>query len=502
MDKPNSILKYLVLILASLFFMAFQRSSSGLQLNPEKHPNILFIAIDDLRPELGCYGNSVVKSPNLDKLAGEGFLFQHQYAAVPTCGASRYSLLTGRYPQSRTDLSNEAFVLHQKDGSTPKPESLVEHLRNKGYYTVGLGKISHSADGLIYDYLGEPGSQKEMPRSWDEFLFDPGKWKTGWNAFFAYADGSDRNHKNKQVKPYEAADVPDTGYPDGLTAELALKKLQELKNRKQPFFLGVGFFKPHLPFNAPKKYWDMYNEKEIPLSESPGLPEDVNLASLYPSDEFNQYALGEEKAGLDHTVSDEYARKLRHGYYAGISYIDAQVGKLLAELERSGLAENTVVVIWGDHGWHLGDDRIWGKHTIFDRALRSAFILKLPGSSITPKRFPQIISSVDIYPTLVELCGFEMPYYTEGKSLCELWDEEETTTPWRNTAYSYYRNGISLRTPQYRLTQYFRKEAPQLELYDHEKDPFEMHNLAASRLEVVEKLKPLLDTGDTGLYKE
>src|SRR5690606_8957020 len=160
---------------------------------------------------------------------------------VPTCGASRYSLLTGTLPHTRAHLSNDAIAQYMaKQPESTRPESFVHHLRRNGYYTVGMGKISHSADGLVYGYLEEPGDVKEMPHSWDEFLFDAGKWKNGWNAFFGYADGSDRNHRERQVKPYEAGEVEDDGYPDGLTAQLAIKKLQELKQRDQPFFLGVG----------------------------------------------------------------------------------------------------------------------------------------------------------------------------------------------------------------------------------------------------------------------
>src|SRR5690606_8671239 len=223
------------------------------------------------------------------------------------------------------------------------------------------------------------GAKAEMPHSWDEFLFDADKWGTGWNAFFGYADGSNRQGKKRQVKPYERADVEDTGYPDGITAAIAVEQLGLLAQRDQPFFLGVGFFKPHLPFTAPKKYWDLYEEDDIPLSPVPDLPENVHEASLQKMGEFNSYEAGEEKAALDQRFSDDYARKLRHAYYASVSYVDAQIGKVLDELERLGLADHTIVVLWGDHGWHLGDQRVWGKHTILETALKSPLIIKVPG---------------------------------------------------------------------------------------------------------------------------
>lgn len=498
----RTILPALSLILLSLLGLLACHSNRKLSSKMDK-PNVLFIAIDDLRPELGCYGNPVVRTPNLDKLAQSGFLFNNHFVTVPTCGASRYSLLTGALPRLQDHVSNDAIAKYlARQPETPRPESFVHHLRRNGYYTVGMGKISHSADGLVYGYLDEPSDVKEMPHSWDEFLFDAGKWQNGWNAFFAYADGSDRNHKQRQVKPYEAGDVGDNGYPDGLTAELAIKKLGELKQRDQPFFMGVGFFKPHLPFTAPKKYWDLYREEDIPLSASPGIPENVDRASLHPSGEFNQYALGEEKAGLDHDLSPAYARKLRHAYYACISYIDAQVGKVLAELERQGLADNTIVVIWGDHGWHLGDQRVWGKHTIFERGVKSAFILKVPGRQISPAAYDEVVSTVDIFPTLVDLCGLEMPFATDGNSLTKLWKKGNPETTWRNTAFSYFRNGISLRTPRYRLTKYFRDAQPVVELYDHQIDPLETKNVAAEQPAVVEQLWTEWNKGNTGIFQQ
>jgi arylsulfatase A-like enzyme len=466
--------------------------------NLPENPNILFIAIDDLRPELGCYGNVHIISPNIDRLAETGAVFTNHFVQVPTCGASRYSLLTGMLPKTREHLSNEAchnFIAGKPETETP--ETFIHHLRRNGYYTVGIGKISHYVDGLLYGYTDSVGTEYELPHSWDEMLLNPGKWGTGWNAFFGYADGENRQSMNRQVKPYEMADVPDTGYPDGLIAEQALKKLRQLSEKDEPFFLGVGFFKPHLPFNAPNKYWDMYDEDEIPLSPNPYIPENVHHSSLHGSGEFNGYQLGDEKASLDGPVSDEYARKLRHAYFACISYIDAQVGKLMDELEKQGLAENTIVVIWGDHGWHLGDHRVWGKHTVFERALKSAFIVHIPGKT-KGKSVDKVVSSVDIFPTLMELCNVEMPHETDGKSLTPLLSNP--AADWEDASFSYFRNGISLRTNRYRLTKYFRDAKPVIELYDHQTDPNEAKNIANENPGIVESLMPLWEKGNTGLF--
>jgi len=490
-------MRFVRLLLFCLFIFQFREGASQ-QASPP--PNVLFISTDDLRPELGCYGNPVVKSPNLDKFASQAHLFTNHFVTVPTCGASRFGLLTGLYPRTKTAVSNDAIrKLIAERPREERPETFVANLKRNGYYTVGIGKISHYVDGLLYGYTDPVGTELELPDSWDEMLFDAGKWGTGWNAFFGYADGSNRQSRDKQVKPYEAADVADTGYPDGLTTELALQKLQGLAAREQPFFLGVGFFKPHLPFNAPQKYWDLYDRADIPLTNSPDIPANVHPASLHNSGEFNNYQLGDEPATLEQPVSDDYARKLKHGYYASISYIDAQVGKVLDELSRLGLAENTIVVVWGDHGWHLGDDRIWGKHTNFEYALNSVFMIKTPNSQ--GKRHDEIVSTVDIYPTLMELCNAKVSHPLDGNSLVGLLNNSNSTD-WRNTAYSYFRQGVTVRTNRYRLTKYFREEQPTIELYDHQTDPHENENIAAQSPDLVKSLLPVWEEGNTGLFGE
>ncbi len=498
--KSSPIYIFRIIFIAGWVLLA--SCSPGNQEQNEVPPNVLFICVDDLRPELGCYGNELIVSPNLDKLAEQGCLFTNHFVSTPTCGASRYSLLTGLIPRSGLELTNDAIrelISNQPEGE--KPESFIHHLKRSGYYTVGIGKISHYVDGLIYGYNETPSDEYELPYSWNEMLLDPGPWKTGWNAFFAYADGSNRNGRQSMVKPYESAEVDDAGYPDGLTANLAISKLQELAVKEQPFFLGVGFFKPHLPFNAPKKYWDLYDESEISVSPSGFIPENISTASLHSSGEFNRYRLGEEKASLDSPVSDEYARKLRQAYYACVSYIDVQIGMVLGELERLGLAKNTIVVVWGDHGWHLGDQLVWGKHTIFDRALKSALIIRTPEMKNRGIARDEVVSSIDIYPTLMDLCGIDNAPRTDGRSLGVLLQKNDQVQ-WENRAYSYFRKGISVRTERYRFTKYFRDEEPVIELYDHLSDPNENKNIAKENPALVEKLMPVLEKGNTGLYKK
>jgi len=459
--------------------------------NSPNKPNILFIAVDDLRPELGVYGNNVVKSPNIDQLAKEGSYFTRHYVQVPTCGASRFSLMTGLRPKKSIHINNQVFYKEMANKSEkPKPESFVHQLKRNGYTTVGIGKLSHSVDGLVYEYEDEPSDIKEMPHSWDRFIFNPEKWKTGWNAFFGYANGENRQSLKKQVRPYEAADVSDIGYPDGLILQSAINELKELKLQKKPFFLGVGFFKPHLPFNAPKKYWDLYKRDQIPIASDPYIPEGINKKSLGSMGEFYSYKLSDEIPNLENSISEAYAKKLVHGYYASISYVDSLVGKLIEELRILQLEKNTIIFLWGDHGWHLGNDRKWGKHTLFERSLKSVLIIKVPGIKTVQKKINTIVETVDLYPTLMELCGLKNPYELDGESLLSLIQNKNFTK--NQKAFSFWEEGVSMRTDRYRLTQFYRNESPKIELYDHRNDPEENINIAAKKMKLVDSLLPFI----------
>ncbi len=467
----------------------------------KKRPNILFLSIDDLRPDLGCYGKDYIHSPHIDRLAEESTIFTRHYVQVATCGASRYAMLTGMLPVSQDHVNNQAIVkyISSQSDSLKGPESFIHHLKDNGYHTVGIGKISHSADGYVYGYREPQSNQRELPQSWSELEFNAGQWGNGWNAFFAYANGVSREPMDKQVKPYESAQVEDDGYPDGLTAELAVSKLKELADREDPFFLGVGFFKPHLPFTAPQKYWDLYDREEIELAPYDSIPVNSAPSSLQNMGEFNGYKKGEERASLEKKLSDDYAQLLRHGYYASISYTDAQVGKVLDALDELGLSENTIIVLWGDHGYNLGDYRVWGKHTMFDRSLNSAFIMKVPGIS-QARTTDRIVSTVDLYPTLMDLCEVPMPHDTDGRSFKKILEGEEKD--WKDVSYGYWRNGMTVRNDRYRLMRFNREDGPQFELYDHETDPLETINVAQLYPDKVEELQELLNAGDTGLHDE
>ena len=277
-----------------------------------------------------------------------------------------------------------------------------------------------------------------------------------------------------------------------------LHELKKLRTSDKPFLLAVGFYKPHLPFTAPEKYWRYYHQNSLPLAPFGEIPMNVHKASLHQSGELNRYQRGLEKASLDDPLSADYARLLRHAYLACISYVDAQIGKLLNELERSGLAENTIVVIWGDHGWHLGDHRVWGKHTLFERSLRSVLMIKTPNMKKRGRASNAIVSTVDLYPTLVELCDLPELAGLDGRSLVPY-----LKNPFKNPsnqAYAYWRNGMSMRNKRYRITQFYREDQPVVELYDHLKDPNETINIAERKAGKVKKLKVLLEKEMHAIY--
>ncbi len=451
--------------------------------SPAPPPNILFIAIDDLRPQLGAYGESQMVTPNLDELAEEGRLFTRHFVQVPTCGASRFALLTGTRPYLPEHLNNQAFSTLLPKEEQNQPESFAHLFKQHGYYTASIGKISHMPDGRLFSYDGEGDGALEMPQSWDKVWGPVGKWKTGWNAFFGYADGSNRNMERGAYPAFESAAVADTSYPDGLIAEEAIETLREVKDR--PFLLAVGFFKPHLPFTAPQKYWDLYDEADIDLSPNPDAPAGVMPGSLHPSSEmFRNYGGHASKGGTGVRIEDDHARKLRHAYYASVSFVDAQVGKVLDELNQLGLRENTIIVIWGDHGWHLGDHTLWGKHATFDRALRSTLIVQTPDMPERGKPAHGLVESLDLYPTLVELAGLKAPEGLGGSSITSLL--QNPGHPGKDGAYGYWRGRRTLRTDQYRFTRY---DAGGTELFDHQTDPYETVNVADRHPEVVAELE-------------
>lgn len=466
-----------------------------------QQPNVLFICVDDLRPQLSCYGRDFMHTPNLDRLAAEGLVFNNHFVQVPTCGASRCSLLTGQRPNAPGRLGNGAFHTLSRTSPEDAP-SLPYMFQQNGYTTVSIGKVSHSPSGRRvpkpsgrYDsdgkmiYSGPRDNEPELAFAWDRVYGPIGEWGDPWSAFFAYAGGKTRSYTENKSPATESADVPDTGYPDGLTADAAVKELRQLKDG--PFFLSVGFYKPHLPFCAPKMYWDLYDRDEIPLPEHSAPPKNVDLSlSIHRNGELTgRYAALKDPAH----ASEAETRRLRHGYFACVSYTDAQIGRVLGELDRLGLRDNTIVVVWGDHGWHLGDLHVWGKHTTFEFSMRSALLMRVPGMTKAGSHTDALVESLDLYPTLAECCGLKAPGKgLGGTSLTPVLRDPKH--PGKDGAFGYWHRGKrkakTLRTRRYRLVEWLDPDGKQVqvELYDHQSDPDETVNVAGEHPEVVARL--------------
>ncbi len=442
-----------------------------------EQPNVLFIAIDDLKPALGCYGDAAANTPNLDRLAARALRLDRAYCNQAVCGPSRNSMMTGLRPQTLGiyDLSTN-FRIARPDAIT-----LPQHFLNQGYHTAAIGKILHTGHGNHDD-----------PASWSEKHTHP---KTDYYALPENRPpaGEGSKGEEKRGSPTESADVPDDTYEDGLIATAAVQKLATLKAAKAPFYFAVGFRCPHLPFVAPKKYWDRIDTAKLPLPASDTLPHGAPEAAGPSTDELRKYKgipQGKE------VLSEEQKRHLIHGYYAATSYVDACVGRVLDALEAAGLADNTIIVVWGDHGYHLGDHGIWGKHTNFELAARIPFMVALPGKAGAVSS--ALVETVDIYPTLAALAGLPAPKGLDGKSFASLFDNP--TSPHRDHVTHVYPRrellGRAVRDDRYRLVEWNKIGAASdhavLELYDYQTDPLENTNLAMTYPDIASKLQTLL----------
>jgi len=431
----------------------------------EGKKNVLFIAVDDLRPELNCYGAEHIHSPNMDRLAMEGVQFTRAYCNIPVSGASRASLLTGTRPTYNRWIHHNDRI----DEMLPDVPTIGKYFRDNGYHTVHNSKIMH-----------HPGDAKG---SWTEEWWPDciGSWRNYANPKHIQLDTT----ASEKDPAYECYAVPDTAYKDGKTAMKAIQDLKRLKDQDKPFFLGVGFFKPHLPFNAPKKYWDLYDPAKIQFPE-------YQKKSLNAPDE-SMHNSGELRAYRDipptGRLSDTMARNLIHGYYACVSYIDAQVGKVLNALDEMGLSDNTIVVLWGDHGWNLREHGLWCKHCNFETSLHAPLIIKDPDMK-KGRQTDAVAEFVDIYPTLCELCDVGMPGHLEGKSLLPVIKNPEGTTD--GIAVSRWHDGTTIIDPPYFYTEWVdstgKKQVDML--YDHAEDPKETVDISGNteHKKLVEKL--------------
>ena len=439
-------------------------------------PNVLFIAVDDLRPELGCYGKDYIKSPNLDRIAKAGMVFNRAYCQQAVCSPSRSSLLTG----TRPDTTKVWDLTTRFRRALPDVVTLPQLFKNSGYFAQGMGKIFHGG------------------------LDDALSWSVPWEGPTA-PHGAERKPIDPDAVPgkgsgrgpaFQATTRPDNALHDGQLADMAVAALGNLKKQDKPFFLAVGFIKPHLPFISPRKYWDLYDPATIPLAPNPFPPKGAPDYAIVGMGEIHSYA-GVPK---ERHFPDDYARQAKHGYYAAISYMDAQVGRVLAELDRLDLRKNTIIILWGDHGWKLGEHDAWAKHSNVENDTHAPLIISIPGMANAGKHTDALVEFVDIYPTLAELAGLPLPKQLEGASFKPLLANPQL--PWKTAVFSQYPRksgkqnlmGYTMRTDRYRFTQWVNRadhaRVTATELYDHPKDPQENTNIAndPANKDLVEKL--------------
>ena len=478
----------------------------------KQKPNILFIAVDDLRPELGCYGVDYVKSPNIDRLASNGITFKQAYCQSAVCNPSRVSLMTGLRPSTT----------HVEDLNTnfrkiiPNAVTLPQYFGTNGYHTVAIGKLYHN---IFPDTLSWTEPKMYVP----DYPFDPDAVYRSEQSV-AYQNGrKDKIKAAGNEKRYidqfgqwylkahatECEDLHDEAYYDGAQTDMALLKLDELSKSDKPFFFGVGFYRPHLPFNAPKKYWDMYNPEDIPLAKDSLPPSGAPRMALNNLRELRGYVdFKNIQHPMDGRISKDDARHLKHGYLACVSYIDAQIGRLMDKLEELNMLDNTIIVLWGDHGWKLGEKGSWCKMTNYGIDTRVPLIVSTPELRNKGIKSEQFVEFVDIYQSLFQLAGLEIPTQLEGKSFTPIMDG--TATEFKDAVYSqFYREGIwtrpdtinytgySVRNKEFLYVEWFseaNKELVAKELYDLTNDPMETNNLAEyeESKEYMEEMKELL----------
>jgi len=509
--------------------------------NAEERPNILFIAIDDLRPELGCYGSEAVISPNLDELASSGLRFDRAYCQQAICSPSRASLLSGMRPDD-TGITHNYVQFRDLN---PDVITLPQHFKANGYETVSNGKIFHRPGDDPQSWSRMPATKQTEFKKPKYTFADPKNhalhMQQKKEMFEKYGEASKRGLASGPA--YESYDVPDHAYIDGYNTEVAITTLKQMAgDGEKPFFLAMGYKLPHLNWVAPKKYWDLYDREKIVLPTQVTGPKNGAQIGLHPSFELRVRA----KIPKIGPMGDDLSRTLLHAYYASVSYVDAQIGKLIAALDEAGVSDNTIIIVWGDHGWHLGEMGIWGKATNYEIATRVPLIISTPGMKTRGEGTEALVELVDIYPTLCELAGLQRPDHIVGKSFVPLLDDpsqewkdtalsqfpspalrewaanplsaemretffgplieevearviEQQGDVWDRELFEQYVMGYSLRTDRYRFVTWLdsrdlNAEPVFVELFDHDNDPTETKNVASDHPDVVANLTTKIHT--------
>ena len=449
----------------------------------ETKPNVLLLYMDDLRPELNCYGKTQIISPNINSLAANGVQFNNAYCNVPVCGASRASMLTGMLPTKNRFINYNTFVSKE----TPNAITLPQLFKNNGYTTISNGKIYHHLDDRIEDwdeiyrpYAFDKNNKKLAPTDY---------WQSLWKDY--------QSPKNKKTyeetnngPAYEKAHVNDTTYIDGLMTQKVIRDLKKLKKANKPFFLTAGFISNHLPFNAPQKYWELYPEESIKEPYNNTRQKNIPKIAIGNYYELRAYLNIPKKGNLDSITS----KNLIHGYYATVSYVDALIGKIITELKRLELDKNTIVILVSDHGYLLQEHAEWAKFTNHKIAAQVPLIIQAPGYQKGIRN--TLVELVDIYPTLADLCNLEMPLHQlEGKSLVPVLGNNETPT--KDFVFTKKGNGFTIKTKEYGYTEYINLNSGEKitnTLFNHLLDPDENINISEKKEseKIISELSALL----------
>ncbi|WP_009959835.1 sulfatase [Verrucomicrobium spinosum] len=485
-------------LLTSLSLLTILASGHGAPPSSGSRPNVLLLCVDDLKPVLGCYGDTLAKTPNLDRLASRGMRFDLAYCNQAVCAPSRNNLMLG----SRSTSLGIYGLRENFREAVPNAVTLTQYFMNHGWRAEGVGKILHKGHGNHDD----PGSwsvpfQPESVVEYRDTSSPTAGQLTREEAYFT------NQHLGRigtlpRGPAWEALDLPDNAYADGRIADEGVKRLQDSRQRPEtPFFLALGFVKPHLPFTAPRKYWELYDRSRFVLPTLRSAPEGAPGYAGKTLGELNNYEPIPQRPPL----SEEIRRQILHGYYASMSYADAQIGRVVEELDRLKMADNTIIILWGDHGWHLGDHGMWTKHTNYEQANHIPLLVVAPGVTQPGTHTQQLAETVDIYPTLVELAGLDQPNAPQpmdGVSLVPVLKDPEKRV--RDHAYHAFPRqrdgkqviGRSIRTERYRLVEWKvpgeAANTADLELYDYQADPAESRNLAKEKVEVVAELRKIL----------
>ena len=471
-------------------------------LSNKKRPNVLFVIVDDLRPELGCYGNPEIKTPHFDRLAKESVVFTRAYCQAAACAPSRASVMLGQRAES-----TRVWSLGEKFREiNPAAVTMPQHFHKFGYHTVSMGKIfhNHMPDPVSFD---EPDIKPEKYKTAELIDRDPESFYHDEELKREHAMvREERVKKNPNAaysggwaygRSWEAYDGPDNAFYDGAQTDMAIKKLKMLKKENQPFFLAVGYYRPHLPFVAPKKYWDLYDRNRLSMASNPYLPKDSPPMAINSCYELNAcYDLEQVKHPAIFQMPEETARLLKHGYYASVSFVDACLGRLLEGLKESGQDKNTIVVVWGDHGWKLGEHGSWCKQTNYNIDTRVPLFIRPPIGYQNGQICDQLTELVDLFPTLCDLAGIDIPDNMEGTSLKPMLKNPDTEL--KSAVFSHYHQkpkstldgnrymGYSMVTSQYHYVEWFfwddenkiAGDRVGIELYDNLMDPDENNNIA------------------------